>query len=235
MNYGQIERKTFKSYLIFSSFALIFLLASIAFVFSSNYRISNIEYNTNLPLNYSSINKLIGTSIWLVDNDQVSDNFYFDNPTVANVLIDIEMPKTLVVDVKLSKELATINDARQYPPRTFVLYKNLHQGKATSNGSLMKVSIINGPVAEGFFEELATFVLTLNKYSINLSNVSLVHDGEEIVATHFNTSINLGSPIDLARKGTLVGFYLSEGSCNDGEITLVYTQDGKNLKGIKNC
>ena len=233
MDYGQIERQTFKTYLAFSGLALFFLLASFAYVFSSTYRISEITYNEEQNLDYSSLNKLLGTSIWLV-NDQFAAEFYIENPTVEKLALVRKMPSTLVVDITLSEELAFINDARQNPPKSFILYKNLYQKPSSNKYDLMKVSITNGPVPQGFFEEVATFVLTLKKYPINLSNVMLEYDGKEVNVTHFKTLINLGSPIDLARKGTLVGYYISEIPC-DGEIRLVYTDDGANIKAVKNC
>ena len=233
MDYGQIERQTFKTYLAFSGLVLFFLLASFAYVFSSTYRIKEITYSEQQKLNYSSLNKLLGTSIWLVSN-QFSNEFYTDNPTVEKIVLVRKMPSTLDIEITLSEELAFINDARQNPPQSFILYKNLHQMPNNSNLDLMTVSITNGPVKEGFFEEVATFVLTLKKYPINLSNVTLKYDGEEVHVTHFETLVNLGAPIDLARKGTLVGYYISEANC-DGEIRIVYTDDGANIKAVKNC
>ncbi len=233
MDYGQIERQTFKTYLAFSGLVLFFLLASFAYVFSSTYRISEITYNEDENLDYSSLNKLLGTSIWLVSN-QFSDEFYTENPTVEKLMLVRKMPSTLVVDITLSDELAFVNDTRQKPPRSFILYKNLYQKPSNTNRDLMKVSITNGPVEKGFFEEVATFVLTLKKYPINLSNVTLKYDGKEVAVYHFETIVNLGGPIDLARKGTLVGYYISEIPCN-GEIRIVYTDDGTNMKAVKNC
>ena len=233
MDYGQIERQTFRTYLVFSGVILFLLLASFSYVFSSTYRISEILYNEEHGLDFSSVNKLIGTSIWLV-SDEFSEEFYMDNPTVEKIVLFRKMPTTLEIDVTLSEELAFINDARQKPPQSFILYKNLYRKPSNRNLDLMRLSITNGPVEAGFFEEIVTFVLTLKKYPINLSNVSLIHDGKEIEVSHFETSIDLGSPVDLARKGTLVGYYISETAC-DGEITIVYTEDGKNLKGVRNC
>ena len=235
MDYGKIERQTFKTYLAFSGLVLFFLIGSFGYVFSSNYRISEIQYNKELNLNYSSLNKFIGTSIWVV-TDQFSDEFYKDNPTVEKVSLVRKMPSTLVIDITLSEQLGFITDARQNPPRSFILYKNLHQSsiRKSNNLDLMSISITNGPVPEGFLEEVATFVLTLKKYPINLSNVSLTYDGKEVYVIHFETVVNLGGPIDLARKGTLVGYYISEMPC-DGEIRVVYTDDGSNIKAVKNC
>ena len=149
MDYGKIERQTFKTYLAFSGLVLFFLIGSFGYVFSSNYRISEIQYNRELNLNYSSLNKFIGTSIWLV-TDQFSDEFYKDNPTVEKVSLVRKMPSTLVIDITLSEQLGFITDARQNPPRSFILYKNLHQSsiRKSNNLDLMSISITNGPVPE---------------------------------------------------------------------------------------
>ncbi len=233
MDYGQIERQSFKTYLAFSGLVLSFLIASFAYIFSSNYRVSEIRYNDDFNLDYTSLKKLVGSSIWLV-SDGFSNEFYADNPTVEKIVLVRKMPTTLIVDVTISEELAFISDGRMSPPQTFVLYKNLYRELSYGSPNLIKVLITNGPVDDGFFEEIATFVLTLKKYPINLSNVSLIHNGSEVVVTHFDTLIDLGGPFDLARKGTLVGYYLSEMTCS-GEIRLVYTDDGSNIKAVKNC
>ena len=233
MDYGQLERQSFKTYLAFSGILLFFLLASFAYVFSTTYRISDIQYNDEYNLDYTSLNKLLGSSIWLV-NDQFSEEFYTDNPIVEKVVLIRKMPNTLLIDIMLSEKLAFVNDSRQNPPQSFILYKNLYQESVNKNGDLVKVSITNGPVAAGFFEEIATFVLTLKKYPVNIPNINVIYDGKEVTVTHFDTFINLGGPIDLARKGTLVGYYISELPCN-GEIRIVYTDDGNSIKAIRNC
>ncbi len=233
MDYGQLERQAFKTYLAFSGILLFFILTSFAYVFSTTYRISDIQFNNEYKLDYNSLNKLLGSSIWLV-SDQFSEEFYSDNPTVEKIVLARKMPNTLLIDIMLSEKLAFVNDSRQNPPQNFILYKNLYQKPVNENENLIKISITNGPVPEGFFEEVATFVLTIKKYPINIHNVLVTYDGKEVNVTHFDTSVSLGGPVDLARKGTLVGYYISEVPC-DGEIRIVYTDDGNSIKAIRNC
>ncbi len=232
MNYGDIERQTFRSFLAFST-----LLISIVLLFfniaSSVFRVSTILYDESLNLNYSSIELLKGSSIWLID-DNYQDSFYKANPSVERVYITKEPPDTLIIKVDISEKIAFVQDNRQSPPKTFIVYKNLYTIDTQTNEGLLSLSINNGPVVEGFFEELVTFVMTLKKYPINLSNVEITYDGESTEVTHFNSTFYLGSPSDLARKASVLGYYISEEPC-DGDVRLFYSEDIQKYKGITNC
>tara|TARA_B100000965_G_scaffold221129_1_gene184977 strand:- start:90 stop:791 length:702 start_codon:yes stop_codon:yes gene_type:complete len=232
MNYGELERQTFKTFLAFSSLLIAAVL--IFFNATSNfYRVSYIAYINDTDLNKTSIESLRGTSIWLVD-DTYFDIFYLDNPSVEKISIVKELPNTLVIDVTMSEKIAYIQDNRQSPPRTFILHKNLYIDDVKTNTGLLSVEIINGPVRKGFYEEVVTFVMTLKKYSINISNVDIEFDGTSIYATHFNSNFDLGDPSDLARKASVVGYYLTEEPCN-GEIRLVYSEEGNEIRAVTNC
>ena len=98
----------------------------------------------------------------------------------------------------------------------------------------MRVFISNGPVEEGFNEELVTFVMTIKKYPIDISKIVMNFDGFVLTLNYFQTSINLGSPSDLARKAAVVGYYLEEPSCK-GEIRLVYSDNNEDISAISNC
>ena len=232
MNYGELERQTFKTFLAFSS--LIIAAALIYFNATSNfYRVSNIAYINDTDLNKTSLESLRGTSIWLVD-DTYFDSFYLANPSVEKISIIKELPNTLVIDVTISEKIAFIQDNRQSPTRTFILHKNLYIDDVESNTDLLSLKINNGPVREGFYEEIVTFVLTLKKYSINISNIDMEFDGTSILVSHFNSNIDLGDPSDLARKASVVGYYLTEETCS-GEIRLVYSEEGNEIRAVTNC
>ncbi len=232
MNYGEIERQTFKTFLAFSS--LLVTIVLIFFNISSNfYRISNITYINDTDLSKTSLESIKGTSIWLVD-DTYFDSFYLANPSVEKISIVKELPNTLIVDVTISEKIAYIQDNRQSPPRTLILYKNLYIDDVKTNKDLLSLKINNGPVMEGFYEEIVTFVLTLKKYSINISNVDMEFDGTTLLATHFNSNFDLGDPSDLARKASVIGYYLTEEVCN-GEIRLVYSEEGNEIRAVSNC
>jgi len=232
MNYSDIERQTFKTFLAFST--LILTLLILFFNLSSSiYRVSNISYTDSGDLDYSSLEKLIGISIWLVD-DYYFQDFYEENPTVESISIRKELPNTLITDIVISEKIAIIEDKRQVPSRMSVLYKNLYLEKSNDKNSLVKVVIENGPVKEGFYEEIITFVLTLNKYSINLNNVSISFDGEDLFVSHLETKVSMGPASDLARKASVVGYYIAENPCL-GEIRLIYSEDGTEIRAITKC
>jgi len=231
MNYSDIERQTFKTFLAFSTLLITFLV-TFFYLSSSVYRVSTISYIKNENLNYSSIERLLGISIWLVD-DYYFQDFYEENPTVESISITKELPNTLLTNVIISEQIAFIEDRRQVPTMISVLYKNLHIERGQDIKNLPKVVIENGPVKEGFYEEIITFVLTLKKYSVNLNNINISFDGESIYVSHIDTEVSMGSPSDLGRKASVVGYYLAENPCS-GEIRLIYSEEGE-IRAITNC
>ena len=232
MNYGELEKKTFKTFLVFATILVVGFL--ILFNITSNiYRVSNITYDDSPDLNYSSLERIKGTSIWLID-DTYFDTFYEQNPSVEKIIINKQLPRTLIVKVTTSEKLAYIQDNRQSPPKTFILHKNLYTLEVERNEGLLALTINNGPVVDGFFEEIITLVMTLKKYPINLSNVTVSFDGEDVKLLHFSSKFYLGSPYDLGRKAAVLGYYLSEEPC-DGEVRLVYSEDGNEIRTVTNC
>tara|TARA_B100001250_G_scaffold271823_1_gene234704 strand:- start:1163 stop:1864 length:702 start_codon:yes stop_codon:yes gene_type:complete len=232
MNYGEIEKQTFRTFLAFSTLLLTLILVFFN-ITSKLYRVSKIDYDHNLDLNMSSIESFVGDSIWLID-DRYFDAFYEENPSVERVNIKKELPNILVVKITTSEQLAFIEDYRQSPPKSFILHKNLYTLDTKSSEGLMSIRINNGPIDEGFFEEIITFVMTLKKYPVNLSNILVSYDGESMKVEHFQSKFILGTPSDLARKAAVLGYYISEEPCN-GEVRLVYSDDGKEIRAVANC
>jgi len=232
MNYGEIERRTFRTFLGFSTL-LLGLIVVFSIITSGFYRVSDIAYDYNPELNMNSIESLMGKSIWLVD-DSNFENFYEENPTVERISHEKDLPRKLILEIVISEKLAYIEDNRQSPPRTFVLYKNLYTLNAPANEGILSLTINNGPVLDGFLEEVVTFVMTLKKYPINLYNIDMIYDGESIEVRNLNTVFFLGSPSDLGRKASVVGYYISEEPC-EGEVRIFYSEDIQRYKGLTNC
>jgi len=232
MNYGEIERQTFRTFLAFSTL-LVALILVFFNITSDLYRISDIDYDDKLELNMYSVESLMGTSIWLVD-DTYFVSFYEENPTVEKISIQKQLPNKLIVQIDISEELAYIQDNRQSPPRMFVLHKNLYTLDSERKEGLVTIKINNGPVRDGFLEEVISLVMTLKKYSPNLSNIEGIYDGESMKLTHFDTEFYLGSASDLGRKASVVGYYISEQTCK-GEVRLVYSEDGNEIRAVTNC
>ena len=232
MNYSDIERQTFKTFLVFSTLLLTGLL-TLFNLSSSFYRVSQILYSENEEINFDSLDSLLGTSIWLID-DYYFEAFYEDNPTVERISIRKDLPNKLSIEISTSDKLVFIKDNRQVPQKTTVLYKNLHLEEKKSNRGLPTLLIENGPVKSGFYEEIVTFIMTLKKYSINLMNIEITYNGEDLFLTHLDMKVSIGNPSDLARKASVIGYYIAENPCS-GEIRLTYSQDGNEIQAITNC
>ena len=231
MNYGEIERQTFRTFLAFSTL-LIALILVFFNITSELYRVSEIDYDESLELNVNSLESLRGTSIWLVD-DTYFGSFYEENPSVERITIKKQLPDKLLIQIVISDKLAFIEDNRQSPTRTFVLHKNLYTHDSGSEEGLITIIIKNGPVEDGFLEEIISFVMTLKKYPVNLANIEAIYDGESMRLTHFKTEFYLGSPSDLGRKAAVLGYYISEQNC-DGEIRMVYSEEGQ-IRAVTKC
>ena len=48
-----------------------------------------------------------------------------------------------------------------------------------------------------------------------------------------NTALNIGRPVDLSKKGSVVGYILEEGNC-DGEVTVI-DSNSEDIETILNC
>ena len=108
MNYGDIERQVFRTFLAFASLMLMLLL--LFFNINRNiYRVSEIVYDTSVQLNTNSLEKLKGSSIWLID-DAYYDAFYKENPSVERIIVQKEFPNTLLVQINFSEKIAFIQD-----------------------------------------------------------------------------------------------------------------------------
>ena len=48
-----------------------------------------------------------------------------------------------------------------------------------------------------------------------------------------NTTLNIGRPVDLSKKGSVVGYILEEGNC-DGEVTVI-DSNSEDIETILSC
>ena len=78
-----LEQRTFKTFSIFSFFSLLTLITFLS-MFSSKYTVTDINYEKNIDLNYSSFGFVQGKSIWFIDESDFS-KFYEDNLSVESL------------------------------------------------------------------------------------------------------------------------------------------------------
>ena len=225
------EQKSFKSFIIFSFFSLVTLITFLS-LFSSKYIVNDIRYESNLDLNYKSFGLVQGKSIWFIDESDFNQ-FYEDNFNVESLTISKQLPNLVFIDIDVYEKIIVISDLRETQPKQVVLYKNLYTELSESNNQLPRLTVTNGPIPDGFYSEIISLILTVNKYNLSIQDLSIIYNGSELTGSYKNTLINIGSPIDLSKKGSVVGYILEEGNC-DGEVTII-DSNSEDIETLLNC
>ena len=225
------EQKSFKSFIIFSFFSLVTLIIFL-FLFSSKYTVNDIRYENNLDLNYQSFGLVQGKSIWFINESDFSQ-FYEDNFNVESLTISKQLPNLVFIDIVVYEKIIVISDLRETQPKEVVLYKNLYTELSESNNQLPRLTVTNGPIPDGFYSEIISLILTINKYKLSIQDLSMTYNGSELTGSYKNTLLNIGSPIDLSKKGSVVGYILEEGNC-DGEVTII-DSNSEDIETLLNC
>ena len=213
-----VESKSFRTFILFT-FVLLITLALLVSIFSYKYRVSTINYDSKLNLNYEGLKGIENLSIWLVNDDDF-EKFYLDNENVENLEISKQLPNVINININLHQKIIVYTDFRDTSPEQRVLYKNLFTTEAISEKNLANLVITNGPIDDGFYSEIISFILTVEKYEVDLSEVSMTFDGNILVINYFDTVIDAGRAVDLSRKGTVVGYILEKGDCT-GSVTIL--------------
>ena len=226
-----VESKSFKTFTFFT-FVVIIILALLVSIFSYKYRVSNINYDYELNLNYEGLKGIENLSIWLVNDDNF-EKFYLDNPNVENLEISKQLPNVIKININLYQKIIVYTDFRDTSPEQRVLYKNLYTADAVSERDLAHLAITNGPVANGFFSEIVSFILTVEKYDVALGEVSMNFDGNALTINYLDTIIDAGKAVDLSRKGTVVGYILEKGDCK-GRVTILESS-GEDIETLFEC
>ena len=226
-----LDQKSFKTFLIFSFFSILTLTTFLS-MFSMKYTVTNIIYENNYDLNYSSFDLVEGKSIWFIDESDFVQ-FYEDNLNVESLLIRKQLPNLVFIDIVVYEKIIVISDLRDTRPREVILYKNLYTELSDSNDQLPRLTVTNGPIPDGFYSEIISLILTVSKYNLSIKDLSVMYDGSELTGSYKNTFLNIGRPVDLSKKGTVVGFILEEESC-DGEVTIIDSNSDE-IETIFNC
>ena len=226
-----VESKSFRTFILFT-FVLLIILALLVSIFSYKYRVSSINYDSELNLNYEGLKGIENLSIWLVNDDNF-EKFYLDNPNVESLEISKQLPNVINININLYQKVIIYTDFRDTSPEQRVLYKNLYTADATSEKDLAHLVITNGPIIDGFYSEIVSFILTVEKYKVDLSEVSMTFDGDALSINYFDTIIDAGKAVDLSRKGTVVGYILEKGECR-GSVTILQSS-GEDIETLFEC
>ena len=226
-----VESKSFRTFTLFT-FVVLITFALLVSIFSNKYRVSTINYDYELNLNYEGLKGIENLSIWLVNDDNF-EKFYLDNPNVENLEISKHLPNVIKININLYQKIIVYTDFRDTSPEQRVLYKNLYTADAVSERDLAHLAITNGPVANGFFSEIVSFILTVEKYDVALGEVSMNFDGNALTINYLDTIIDAGKAVDLSRKGTVVGYILEKGDCK-GSVTILQSS-GEDIETLFEC
>ena len=228
---SEVESKSFRTFTLFIFVGLL-IFSLVVSIFSSKYRVSVINYDNGLDLNYEGLQEVENLSIWLV-NDGNFEKFYFDNQNVENLEISKQLPNVINVNINLYQKMVVYTDFRDSSPEQRVLYKNLYSTVVVSEEDLAHLVITNGPIDDGFYNEIVSFILTVGKYEIDLGKISMTFNGDTLVVNYSDTIIEAGKALDLSRKGSVVGYILEKDDCK-GSVKILESSN-EDIETLFNC
>ena len=185
--------------------------------------VRNIEVSPIYQIDRSFLETLYGESIWTLDENSVK-SLYSTDPTIEKIELTKILPSKLLIRLELYEQVAEISDLRGSQPKILVLFKNLYTTDSIdADKNTLSVTIVNGPVDNGFNGEVVALFMTLSNFDdINTGSLKLTHLGTNVIGYYKDTEILFGNPIDLATKAAAVGELLSDGSCQ-GTVRFVST------------
>ena len=223
-DFNEQEKVSFKSFLIFSLFILIFL--NTGFLLTSDYfRVSEIELSGNNELFQETdfIKLALGQSIWLVNSDTFSDNL-LQIPTIESIIITKEYPNKITIELNEYDKIMTITDLRGSIPKKSTLYKNLIEIESDEIFLIPSLTITNGPVPTGFNGEMVSLIMTLKSYNLDVNSFNFTYDGDFFIGEYRSTLIDFGKPLDLGSKSSALGSLIENSDCQ-GEIRFISKED----------
>ena len=216
--YTELEQTSFKTFLGFSLLISIVLLPSF-FIFSNYYRVKDIEVQGSLHIDESLFTEFYNISIWSI-GEASFENIYISDNTIEKIELTKKLPNQLKINISHYLQVAEITDLRGSLVTKGVLYKNLLFKEAYLENDVVNVTITNGPVDDGFNGEIVSLVMTLLNFEIDISKISLVHNGSNLKGSYKGIEIDFLRPVDLSTKASAIGELLEKNSC-EGEVTFI--------------
>ena len=215
-----LEKISFRTFLIFSIFLLALLLPSYL-IFSSRYMVRYVEFSPNYNVDNIFLNSVYDKSIWILDESSL-ESLYVTDPTIEKIELVKILPSKLKVKLNFHEQIAVISDLRGSQPQLTILFKNLYTAESIeASKNAISVTIVNGPVDSGFNGEIVALFMTLSSFDdINVGSLKLTHSGTSIIGYYEDTEILFGSPVDLATKAASIGELLSYGNC-EGTVRFI--------------
>ncbi len=216
--YTQLEQTSFKTFLGFSLLIFIVLLPSF-YIFSNYYRVKDIEVQGSPYIDETLFAEFYNISIWSI-GEASFENIYISDNTIEKIELTKKLPNQLKINISHYLQVAEITDLRGSVVTKGVLYKNLLFKETFLENDVVNVTITNGPVDEGFNGEIISLVMTLLNFEIDISKISLVHNGSNLKGSYKGIEIDFLEPVDLSTKASAVGELLEKSSCT-GEVTFI--------------
>ena len=216
--YTQLEQTSFKTFLVFSFLISIVLMPSF-YIFSSYYRIKDIEVHGSTYIDDTLFVEFYNISIWSIGETSFED-IYTSDRTIEKIELTKKLPNQLKINISHYLQVAEITDLRGSVVTKGVLYKNLLFKDALIENDVINVTITNGPVDAGFNGEIVSLVMTLLNFEIDISKISLVHNGRYLNGSYKGIQIDFREPVDLSTKASAVGELLEKDFCT-GEVTFI--------------
>ena len=223
-NFNEQEKVSFRSFLIFSLFLLIIL--NTGFTLNSAYfRVSKVEVlgNNELFDEGDLIKQALGQSIWLINNDNFSDDM-LQIPIIESIIITKEYPNKITIELTEYDKIMTITDLRGSIPKKSTLYKNMIEIESDEIFSIPSLTITNGPVPKGFNGEMVSLIMTLKSYSLDVNSFNFIYNGDSFIGEYRATLIDFGKPLDLGSKSSALGSLIENSECQ-GEIRFISKED----------
>ena len=216
--YTQLEKTSFKTFLVFSFIIFIVLLPSF-YIFSSYYRVIDIEVEGSSYIDETLFIEFYDISIWSIGETSF-ENIYTTDRTIEKIELTKKLPNQLKINITHYMQVAEITDLRGSVVTKGVLYKNLLFKEALLENDVVNVTITNGPVDDGFNGEIVSLVMTLLNFEIDISEISLMHNGSYLKGAYKGIEIDFLEPVDLSRKASAIGELLEKKSCT-GEVNFI--------------
>jgi len=210
-DYIQIEQTSFRAFLGFSIIIWVVLIPSF-YLFSSYWRVETIKVEGSSYINEYQFVEFYNNSIWTI-NDNSFKYLHDLDPTIEFISHEKELPNQLNIKISHYLQVAEITDLRKSVPTKVVLYKNLFIKEALLENDVVSVTITNGPVDSGFNGEIVSLVMTLLNFEIDISKITLVHNGDYLKGAYRDIEINFLEPVDLSTKASAIGELLEKRSC----------------------
>ncbi len=187
----------------------LFLYLGLIFTFSNIFSLKNVSFTSDSWLNENIEADLIGTSIFLIDTQSVSDK-YTEDPNIDYAIVNKQYPDALEIEIVEYEMLSLVVDYRAANPQYYKLYKNSElilvssQEEVRNLGtSFNTISVLNGPLDKNVYGEFVNYFLLLKDADESVvTNFTI--DGLSLIGTVNSIEVDFTRPENLGKKASAV-------------------------------